>query len=275
MEGFYRAASRAISYCPSFSPTPLLLSEASLFPLRVTLTLFALSSYERALHLPTPFPLSGLARLGMKPRYSSDTPGKFLRPLTRLCFLILGRLALLALPCVLGICLPSLWSLSFPLYAPALIPLPRQGVVLAYLDSLSHLTIWWLKQMALLRFFLTKAALAYLPTVLPVALPPFLPRNDTAYVLARLGALYVPSANPCSLSPLISRIHSSLFSDWRRTVSSKFFNPQVPLISTEELVLPRHARCVLSRFRCNGHSLLLSSYLSRIGRIKNLSCNAC
>ena len=27
--------------------------------------------------------------------------------------------------------------------------------------------------------------------------------------------------------------------------------------------------------RSNGHSLLLSSYLSRIGRIENLSCNAC
>ena len=40
-------------------------------------------------------------------------------------------------------------------------------------------------------------------------------------------------------------------------------------------MLPRHARCVLSRFRCNGHSLLLGSYLSRIGRIENPSCSAC
>ena len=63
------------------------------------------------------------------------------------------------------------------------------------------------------------------------------------------------------VSPLISRIHSSLFSDCRRTVSSKFFDTQVPSISTKELVLPRHARCVLSRLCCNGHSLLLSSYL--------------
>ena len=62
---------------------------------------------------------------------------------------------------------------------------------------------------------------------------------------------------------------------WRRTVSSKFFNTQVPSIATEELVLPRHARCVLSRLRCNGHSLFLESYLSSIGRIENSSCNAC
>ena len=84
----------------------------------------------------------------------------------------------------------------------------------------------------------------------------FLSRNDAADEQARRGALRVPSAIPCSLS----LIHSFLFSDWRRTVSSKFFDTQAPSISTEELVLPCHARCVLSRLRCNGHSLLLSSY---------------
>ena len=89
------------------------------------------------------------------------------------------------------------------------------------------------------------------------------------------GALLAFSAIPCSLSPLISRIHSCLFSDWRRTVSSKFFDKEVPSISTEEFVLPRHARCVFPRLRCNGHSLLLGSYLSRIGRIRNPSCSAC
>ena len=97
------------------------------------------------------------------------------------------------------------------------------------------------------------------------------PGNDAADELARRGVLLAPSATPCNLS----RIHSCLFSDWRRTVSFKFFDTQVPSISTEELVLPRHACCVLSRLRCNGHSLLLGSYLSRIGRIENLSCNAC
>ena len=103
----------------------------------------------------------------------------------------------------------------------------------------------------------------------------FLPGNDAADELAKRGALLAPSAMPCSLSPLICRIHSRLISDWRRTVSSKYFDTQVPSIFTEELVLPRHARCVLSRLRCNGHSLLLGSYLTRIGRIKNPSCSIC
>ena len=101
------------------------------------------------------------------------------------------------------------------------------------------------------------------------------PVNDAADELVRRGALLAPSAIPCSLSPSISRIHSRLISDWRSTVSSKYFDTQVPSISTEELVLLRHACCVFSRLRCNGHSLLLGSYLSRIGRIENSSCSAC
>ena len=50
---------------------------------------------------------------------------------------------------------------------------------------------------------------------------------------------------------------------------------QFPSTSTEKLVLPRHSRCVLSCLRCNGHSLLLGSYLSRTGRIENRCCSAC
>ena len=71
---------------------------------------------------------------------------------------------------------------------------------------------------------------------------------------------------------LISRIHSSLFSNWRRTVSSKFIDTQVPSISRNLCSLVMLA--VLSRLRCNEHSLLLSSYLSRMGRIENPSCSA-
>ena len=68
LERLHQAASRVITGCLSSSPIPILLSEASLPPLRVTLTHFTLSSYERALRLPTSFPISGLARLGVRPR---------------------------------------------------------------------------------------------------------------------------------------------------------------------------------------------------------------
>ena len=75
--------------------------------------------------------------------------------------------------------------------------------------------------------------------------------HAAAHQLARRGALLAPFAILCCLSPLISHIHSSFFSDWRRTVSSKFFDTQVFSISTEELVLSCQACCVLSRFRFN------------------------
>ena len=68
----------------------------------------------------------------------------------------------------------------------------------------------------------------------------------------------MPSAIPCSLSPFISRIHSCLFLNWRRIVSSKFFETQVPSISTKELVLPRPLSSTLQRTQ---HSVkLLSLY---------------
>ena len=88
------------------------------------------------------------------------------------------------------------------------------------------------------------------------------------------GERYLRPPQSLVVSLLLPRIHSCLISDWRHTVSSKFFDTQVPSVSTEELVLPRHARCVLSRLRCNGHRLLLGSYLCRIGRIENSSCSA-
>ena len=88
------------------------------------------------------------------------------------------------------------------------------------------------------------------------------------------GECYSRLLQPLLVS-LIFLLSTSLFLDQRRTVLSKFFDTQVSSISTEELVLPRHARSVLSRLLCNGHSLLLSFYLSRIGRIENSSCSAC
>ena len=68
LECLHQAACPTITGCLSPFPIPLLLSDASLPPLRVTLTRFATSSYERALCLPTSFLISGLVRLGVKPR---------------------------------------------------------------------------------------------------------------------------------------------------------------------------------------------------------------
>ena len=138
LERLHGAASRAITSCLSSSPIPLLLSKASLPPLRVTLTHFTLFSYERALRLPTSFLISGLARLGMKPRLcrSSWRAFAFTHPL--MLPSTSSREALVACP-------PSLlWNLPFFTVESTLSsscscsdpPLSRQGAALAHLDSL-------------------------------------------------------------------------------------------------------------------------------------------
>ena len=74
----------------------------------------------------------------------------------------------------------------------------------------------------------------------------FLLGNDAADELVRRGALLAPSTIPCSLSPLISRIHFCLFSDWRRTVLSKFFDTRVPRFPPRNLCSFSCSLCPLS-----------------------------
>ena len=62
------------------------------------------------------------------------------------------------------------------------------------------------------------------------------PREWCGWWAARQGALLVPFVVPCSLSSLISCIHSSLFLDRKCTVSSKFFDTLIPLISTSKFM---------------------------------------
>ena len=69
-----------------------------------------------------------------------------MRPLTRSCLLLLlGRLFLLTLPFLLGIYLPSLWSVRFPLHAPTLILLSFAKVRLSPTLTLSppHDLVLW------------------------------------------------------------------------------------------------------------------------------------
>ena len=154
------------------------LSEASLPPLLVTLTHFTLLSYERALRLPTSFPISGLARLGVKPRLCRSSWRAF-ASIHPLMLPSTSRDALLACP---PWNLPS-FTVESTLSTPCSCsdpPLTRQGVALAHLDSLP-LMIWCFGQTALLLFLLVRVAPAFLPTALSVALRPLFPFRHAQY----------------------------------------------------------------------------------------------
>ena len=272
-----------------------------------------------------------------------------MRPLTRSCFLllVLGRLFLLAL---LGICLPSPWSPPFPLHALALIPLTLAKVQLLPTLTLSPLMIWYSGQTALFLFLLARAAPAFLPTALSVALRPLFSFRQAQYVpvfplkpvsfctlSAGLGntiksAIFllfsscltlVLSSPPCPLhlscylklcgrsgrncllSPVLSSYNGSLDTHFSREMTQLMSLPDgecclrppqslvVSLLSVVSTLVFSWTGGVLShqsilthRFPqfpprnlcslvCNGHSLLLGSYLSSIGRIENSSCSAC
>ena len=137
LERLHRAASRAITGCLSSSHIPLFF-EASLPPLRVTLTHFTLFSYERALRLPASFSISGLARLGVKPRLCRSS-WRALASTHPLMLHFTSREALLACPPCSPWNLPSFMvesTLSTPC-SRSDPPLSRQGAALAHLDFLS------------------------------------------------------------------------------------------------------------------------------------------
>ena len=129
----------------------------------VTLTHFAVSSYEWALCLPTSFPISGLATLEVKPRLCRSSWRVFASTHS-LMLLLLLRLSLLSSSC-------SRFG-----------PLSLAKVQLSLTLTLSHLTIWCSGQTALFPFLLAKATLAYLPTALSVALRPLFPFQQAQYV---------------------------------------------------------------------------------------------
>ena len=146
LKRLHQAASHAITGCLSPSSIPLLLTKASLPPLRVTLTYFTLLSYERALRLPTSFPISGLAKLGVKSRLCRSSWRAFASTHPLVLPSTSPREALLAWPSFPPWNLPS-FTVESTLFFPCSRsdpPLTHQGAALAHLDSLPpHDLVLW------------------------------------------------------------------------------------------------------------------------------------
>ena len=183
MERLHRAASRAITGCLSVSPIPLLLSEASLPPLRVTLIDFTFLFYERALRLPTSFPISGLARLGVKPRLCRSSWRAFATTHSLMLPSTCSREALLACPPWPPWNLPS-FTMESTLCSPCscYVPPLSAKVRLSPTLTISALMIWCFGLTALFLFVLAIAAQALLPTALSVTLRPPFPFQQAHYV---------------------------------------------------------------------------------------------
>ena len=82
-------------------------------------------------------------------------------------------------PLLLETCLPSLWSPPFPPHALNLISLYVAKARLSLTLTLSPLTTWYSGLTAL--FLLKKAALAYFPPALSMALRPLFPFQQAQY----------------------------------------------------------------------------------------------
>ena len=187
-----------------------------------------------------------------------------MRSLTRSCFflLVLKRLLLLALPVLLGICLRSLWSASFPLHALALIPLFLAKVRLSPTLTLSPLMIWYFDQTALFLFLLAKAAPAFLPTALSVALRQLFPFRQAQYV-------QVFRLKPAPFCTLFAGLGSS-----NKSVISLFFCYYLALVLSSPLcpflclffylkLSGRSDRnCLLSTPVLSGHNWSLDTHFS-------------
>ena len=123
LEAAHNSASRAITGCYATTPTSLLLLEAGLSPLSCTLTHQSLTYFERALRLPSSFPVSSLASLSVRKRVRSSSWRFFCQshPLTPSPSSPVSPLSS-PLPSLPGPLLPSLCL--FPSVSPAPAPIP-------------------------------------------------------------------------------------------------------------------------------------------------------
>ena len=175
-----------------------------------------------------------------------------MRPLTRSCFLLplLGRLLLLVLIFLLGICLPSRSSPPFPLHALALIPFFLAKVRLSSTLTLSPLMIWCFGQTALLLFLLTRAAPAFLPTALSVALRPLFPFRQAQYV-------QVFPLKPAPFCTLFAGLGST-----NKSAIFLLFSYYLTLVLSSPPCFLLHLSCYLKLCDRSGRNCLLSAVLS-------------
>jgi len=89
-----------------------------------------------------------------------------------------------------------------------------------------------------------------------------LPGNELTDSLAKTGVTLRFTHVHSPLAPVIAKIRHICYSFWRLNLFHISLFCQIPSVFLEELALSRLISCELSRFRCHGQSLLLSSILT-------------
>ena len=215
--------------------------------LRVTLTHFTLLFYERALRLPTSFPILGLPTLGVKPRLCRSSWRAFASTQPLMLPSTCSREALLACPPCPSWNLPSL-TVESTLSSPCSRsdpPHSRQGAALAHLDSLP-LMIWYSGLTALFLFLLARAAPVFLPTALSVALRPLFPFRQAQYVL-------VFPLKPAPFCTLFAGLGST-----NKSAISLLFSSCLTLVLSSPPCPLLHLSCYLKLCGRSGRNCLLS-----------------
>ena len=160
------------------------------------------------------------------------------------------------------VCPPSSpWNLPsftasphFPFHALALISLFSTKVRLSLTLTLSPLMIWYSELTALFLFLLARAALAYLPTALSVAMRPLFPFRQAQYVQVTL----LKPAPFCTLFAGLGSTNKSaifvLFSYYLTVVLSSPFCPLLHLFFHFKLSGRSGRNCFLSPPALSGYN---------------------
>ena len=222
--------SHAITDCLSSSSNPHIFSEAFFFP-RVHLTHFALSSLERVLRLPTFYPISVLAKVRVKPRFSMSW--RVLAPTHPSRFLLFdpGRFSLLALFTSLESTFLRYGAYSFYCMFRLDPPLFRQGATLSHLDSSpSHDLVIW---------------------------------TDSSFPFASGGSYVIANCSHCGVETTLFYLRGSVVSCCSLL---HFASSPVVLAARTNLPLLSDSRCVLAALS-SPSSFFLSLYLTHLAEI--------
>ena len=99
--------------------------------------------------------------------------------------------------------------------------------------------------------------------------------NEMADAVAKRGVTLDQKGVPISYASSLCLVKAKFVKSWWDALPSPLLACRLPKVDKSEILLPRSARCELSRLRSNGHSLLLNSYLARIGKISSPACPGC